>query len=183
MSSWLHRVTKRYQSSEDPTLSEQSEWIQNPELPDGCETWDDVVVDGDAVRPLNAEELAVRTAVRLVAAKNEKIAAIDGKTGLLLVSGLAVADGKVISTSIAATQNLQDLAIGNALPGVIAFPQAVSTIDGGVYIITDAADLVRIAVLLRDFKFATLGAGRQLRARVLAATTLAEVAAVVDERI
>lgn len=181
MASWLHKTNGTYRVSSDPPLAEQGAWIRNPTLPDGCTDWTEVVVDGDAVRAPNEAEAAARLAAKLAAAKVEKVTAIDSRTAALLVGGIVVASGKTISTTLAATQNLQDLALGHML-GVVLFPQQVSTIDGGSYTITDAADLLRIAALLRDHKLNVLGSGRTLRAQVLACTTLAEVAAVEDLR-
>lgn len=182
MANHLHKTTLEYRASWDPESGDAASWIRNPTLPDGCSSWGEVVVDGDTIRAPNESELAARAVVKLAAAKAAKVAAIDARTSEIVTGGLVVAAGKSISTSLAATQNLQDLAIGSSLPGVISFPQAVSTLDGGSYTIVDVSDLVRIAALLRDHKLSTLGSGRTLRAAVLAATTLAEVAAVEDAR-
>lgn len=182
MANWLHKTTLVYRVSDDPPSAEQGDWIRNPTMPEGVSSWSDVIVDGETVRAPNEGELAARLAAQLAAAKAAKIAQIDARSSQIVTGGITVAPGKVLSTSLAATQNLQDLAIGASMPDVIEFPQDVSTTDGGSYTIADLADLLRIAGLLRDHKLATLGAGRALRASVLACTTLAEVDAITDGR-
>ena len=181
MANWLHRTTLEHRVSSDPPLAEQGEWIRNPTLPAGVAEWSDVIVDGETVRAPNESEQAAQAATKLAAAKVAKITAIDSKTANLLTGGIVVAEGKTISTTLAATQNLQDLALGHML-AVVQFPQDVSTIDGASYSITNSADLLRIAALLRDHKLNTLGSGRTLRAQVLACASLAEVAAIEDDR-
>lgn len=121
------------------------------------------------------------TAWLLEQAKRRKMAAIDARSEELVTAGLTVAPEVTVSTSLAATQNLQDLTIGYQL-GMTVFPQAVSTIDGGEYEIPDAADLARIAGLVKQHKTSILDAGRNLRAQVLAATTIDELHAVEDTR-
>ena len=66
--------------------------------------------------------------------------------------------------------------------GVLDLPQAISTTDGGAYTIVNTADMVRVAGVLAVHQRTALDAGRQLRARILAATTQAELDAIVDDR-
>ena len=106
-------------------------------------------------RAANEGELATINATNLAAAKTRKCAEIDARSGVLVTSGLEVASGKVISTSMAATQNLQDIALSITLNNA-TFPQNVSTLDGGVYSIADVADFVRIAGLLKAMKKAAM---------------------------
>ena len=135
------------------------------------------IVDGDAVRGPTTEEQAAFDAADLHAAKAVRIVEIDARTAAIITSGLEVATGKVISTSLQSTQNLQDIVLGRSM-GLIDFPQDISTLDGGHYTITDLGDFVRVATLLRNFKTDILSAGRALRASVLSAESLAAVAAV-----
>ena len=181
MGNHLHKTTLEYRESWDPNQADAANWIRNPTLPAGVESWADVIVDGDTVRAPNESEAAAQLAAKLAAAKAAKIAAIDARTAALLTGGIVVATGKTISTTLAATQNLQDLALGHML-AVVQFPQDVSTTDGGSYSIPNSADLLRIAALLRDHKLNTLGSGRALRADVLACATVAEVEAITDGR-
>ena len=139
------------------------------------------IIDGDAVRAPNEEETAAFDAADLAAAKSAKMTAIDERTSQLVTAGVEVATGKTISTSLAATQNLQNLWIGFQ-QGIITLPKAISTTDGGVYVVTDNADLIRIAGVLRDFQLGILTAGQTLRASVAACTSVAEVDAVEDTR-
>lgn len=130
-----------------------------------------VAIDIDAIEAANV----------LAAKKTAKVIAIDNKSRIMLTSGLTVATGKTISTSMEGQQNLQDMYIGN-LMGIITFPLGLSTLDGKEYIITDVIDAIRIANLLKDAKLSVLNAGRALRIQVLAATTEAKVDAVIDNR-
>jgi hypothetical protein len=159
-----------------------ADWIASPDLSAvaGLPVWQ-WVVDGDSVRPPTTDELAAIEAARLPAAKAERIASIDAKTAAIVTSGVDVAPGSRVSTSLAATQNLQNLVLGVNL-GVADLPQDISTVDGGSYTIVNTADMVRVAGVLAVHQRTALNAGRQLRARVLAATTQAELDAIVDTR-
>lgn len=182
MGAVLHRVTKELRQSVHAPDYPDSDWIHYPELNAVAglpvEQW---VIEGDTTRAANEGELATINATNLAAAKSRKCAEIDTRSGVLVTSGLEVASGKVISTSMAATQNLQDIALSITLSNA-TFPQAVSTLDGGVYSIADVADFVRIAGLLKTMKKTVLEAGQALRAEVLACETIEEVNAVEDSR-
>lgn len=181
MATFLHRTTNQL-VPDDGTGDLGPDYIRNPDLSQVAgapqERW---VIVGDSVLPPNAEQQAAFDAAELEAAKLSKMAAIDARTAEIITSGIEVATGKVISTSLQSTQNLQDLVLGRSM-GLIDFPQDVSTLDGGRYTITDLGDFVRVATLLRNFKSDTLATGRALRAVVLACSTIAEVNAVEDSR-
>lgn len=184
MANWLHKTTLVYRVSDDPPVNEQGDWIRNPTLPPGVSSWSDVIVDGETVRAPNESEATAQAAAKLAAAKTAKMAAIDAKTAALITKGMGieVATGKTISTSLPATQNLQNLWITSSLPGVSAFPQSISTMDGGTYVVTDSADMNRIAGILRTHQLGYLESGQALRASVLACTTIAQVDAITDGR-
>lgn len=181
MATFLHRTTKQL-VPDDGTGNLGPDYIRNPDLSAvigiPASRW---VIDGDNVVPPSEAEQAVFDAADLVAAKTAKITAIDARTAEILVAGLTVAPGKVISTSLQATQNLQDIALGRSM-GLLDFPQDISTRDGGSYTITDLGDFARVAALLRDFKTNALLAGRLLRADVLNAETIAVILEIVDTR-
>ncbi len=181
MARYLDRTTKQWVFP-NPDYGSVEGAIRNPDL-SGV---DDIpqarwIIEGDAVRAPNSEETAAFDAADLVAAKHAKIQAIDDKTSQMVTAGVTVATGKVISTSLPATQNLQNLWIGFQ-QGIVTLPKAISTQDGGTYTITDNADLIRIAGVLRDFQLTILEGGQSLRAQVLACTSIAEVEAVEDNR-
>jgi len=180
MGNVLHRQTREYLTSVNTPDYPAGEWLINPALPEGIppERW---VIDGDAVRGPNPQEAAAFDAADLQAAKRAKIAAIDARTSEMVQSGVEVAPGKVVGTTLPATQNLQNLVLGVQL-GTLDLPQDISTVDGGSYTITGSGDLVRVAGLLTAHQRAALDAGRALRADVLAAATLDAVAAVEDDR-
>lgn len=182
MGAVLHRVTKELRQSVHTPDFPEADWIHYPELDQvvglPVEQW---VIEGDSIRAANEGELATINAEKLAAAKARKCAEIDARSGVLVTSGLEVASGKTISTSMAATQNLQDIALSITLNNA-TFPQNVSTLDGGAYSIADITDFVRIAGLLKAMKKTVLEAGQELRAEVLACETIEEVDAVEDSR-
>ena len=180
MGNVLHRQTKVYLTSVNTPDYDPADWLVNPSLPDGVppERW---VVDGDTVRGPNPQEAAAFDAADLQAAKRAKIAAIDARTSEIVQSGVEVAPGKIVGTTLPATQNLQNLVLGVNL-GTLDLPQDISTVDGGSYTITGSGDLVRVAGLLTAHQRAALDTGRALRAQVLAATSIDAVAAVEDIR-
>lgn len=182
MANVLNRKTLEYHESVNTPEYPPDQWLINPDLSAvaGLPTWQ-WVVDGDSVRPPTTDELAAMEASRLPAAKAERIAAIDAKTAAIVTSGVEVAPGVRISTSLAATQNLQNF-IHFLNMGVAELPQNISTLDGGAYTIANMADIARIAGILARHHETILDAGRQLRAQVLAATTQTELDAIVDER-
>lgn len=141
--------------------------------------WDEQAIG--APQPTVAEVLAHEDEWRLDTAKQAKLAAIDARSEKLLTAGLEVAEGKVISTSDRAQRNLLMLAVGVQV-GSATLPQGVATIDEGEYTITDATDLKRIQDLWHQRMTSVLDAGRGLKIAVLAAATVEDVAAIVDER-
>ena len=182
MADVLHRTTRELLRSVNTPDYPAADWIASPDLSAvaGLPAWQ-WVIEGDTIRPPTASELAVAQAARLPAAKAERIAAVDAKTAAIVTSGVEVAPGVRISTSLAATQNLQNF-IHFLNMGVAELPQNISTLDGGAYTIANMADIARIAGILARHHETILDAGRQLRAQVLAATTQTELDAIVDER-
>jgi hypothetical protein len=182
MADVLHRRTRELLRSVNTPDYPAVDWIASPDLSAvaGLPVWQ-WVIEGDTIRPSRAGELAAMEASRLPAAKAERIAAIDAKTAAIVTSGVEVAPGVRISTSLAATQNLQNF-IHFLNMGVAELPQNISTLDGGAYTIANMADIARIAGILARHHETILDAGRQLRAQVLAATTQAELDAIVDNR-
>lgn len=181
MARFLNKSTKQFREDDGTGQARENE-IRNPDLSAVAgipqARW---VVDGETLRAPNEQETAAFDAADLQAAKVAKMAAIDARTAVLVTAGVQVATGKIISTSVAATQNLQNLWIGFQ-QGIVTLPKSISTTDGGTYTIVDNADLIRIAALLRDFQLNILEGGQDLRADVLACNTVAEVDAVEDAR-
>lgn len=142
--------------------------------------WDEQAIG--APEPTVEEVLAHEDQWRLDSAKRAKVKAIDARSEQLLTAGLAVAEGKVISTSDRAQRNLLQLAFGVQV-GSATLPQGVATIDEGEYTITDATDLKRIQDLWHQRSTSVLDAGRALKMAVLAAESIEDIEAVVDERV
>lgn len=181
MANHLHKSTLEYRASWDPPPGDAANWIRNPTLPEGCASWDEVVVEGDTIRAPNESELAARAIEALATAKLWKMREIDARTGEIIESGSVTVNGVAIFaglTNQVSLQSLQQL----VTRGVATWPQPISAVGGGSYTITSQADMDRVAGLVAVFVMTTKAAGRTLRAAVLAATTLAEVAAVEDTR-
>jgi hypothetical protein len=141
--------------------------------------WDEQAIG--APKPDVAELLANAGLYELGRRKKLACEAIDARSEQLLTAGLAVAEGKVISTSDRAQRNLLQLAFG-VQAGSATLPQGVATIDEGEYTITDATDLKRIQDLWHQRSTSVLDAGRALKMAVLAAESIEAIDAVVDER-
>lgn len=124
---------------------------------------------------------AIQAAFPLVQAKRRAIDAIDARSQELLMAGLEVADGVHISTSLAAQQNLTQLLVAYQA-GLPVLPRKITTLEGGEYTIADADDLLRIGAMWDELSARVLDAGRGLKIAVLAAATVEDVAAIVDER-
>lgn len=181
MGSWINKATGARQVSQDPPLADQGDYVRADTLPDGCSSWDEVVVDGDTLRAPNESELAARAVAALAAAKVAKMAAIDGRTSALIETGSVTVNGVAIFTGLTNQVSLQALQ-QLVTRGVATWPQPVSAVGGSSYTITSQADMDRVAGLVATYVMTIKAAGRALRASVLAATTLAEVAAVEDAR-
>ena len=156
--------------------------IRNPDL-SGVEGipqshW---VIDGDEVRAPSPEELSAFLASELESAKEARNRQIDARTGEIIDAGSVNVNGVDISTSLAAQTSLNGMK-GLYDIGLLTFPQEVSATNGGVYVINSLNDFKRIVGLVGVFVLTTKAEGRALRAAVLACTTVAEVAAVEDNR-
>lgn len=181
MARFLHKTTKQWHD-DDGTGDLGPDYLRNPDLSAVAgvpqSRW---VVDGDAVRAPNEQELAAFVAAELAAAKAVKLEAINAKTGQLIESGSVVVNGVSISTALTNQVSLQALDTLVA-KGIATFPHEISATDGTSYTITSSADFVRIAGIVATFVMTTKAAGRALRAQVLAAETVEAVAAVEDNR-
>lgn len=184
MATVLNRTTLELLTSVNTPDYDPAAWLINPDL-FAVENLprDEWVVDGDTVRPATEPEMLTIVANRLQAAKEAKCAVIDANSQTIVTSGVQVAPGILASTSLAASQNLQDILLGvmTARPNVL--PITLSTTTGGVYYVPDVDTLNSVLDKFAAHKRATLIRGQQLRAQVLAATTIAEVDAVVDDRV
>ena len=113
----------------------------------------------------------------LVSHKKRKKRAIDAKTVSLIVKGFTF-DGDVFSTSIRAQINWNNLKHSES---DFTWPVEISTRNGGAYSLTQA-NLPSFWLASRDHIKGHYDSGRALRVQVNAATTHAEVDAVVDTR-
>jgi hypothetical protein len=141
----------------------------------------DVLGGYDAERIVSFDPEAQEVAVHLWANKQRCLQVIDQRTRELVTAGLEVAPGQVLSTSLEGHQNLQDLLLLLIL-GQDPFPQGVSTLDGGEYMIADADDFNRIVGLMQVHKLGYLDTGRQLRKDALDAVDMAALDLVLDAR-
>ena len=117
----------------------------------------------------------------LVTAKALKLVEIDAKTRDLIAAGFDY-DGHHFSLSSQAQTNLDGIQMA-ASKGMVAFPHLMSTDDDSVeYSVADQAALDAIYGTAVGTIKTHMDAGRALKKSVAAATTTAEVAAVVDNR-
>lgn len=143
-------------------------------------------LDIDMVNTLtSAEETTLNNTVTnhdpsLSIAKSDKILAIDNKTQTLISAGFSYG-GQIFSLSEKAQINWIGLKQSSDA-GLITFPYDVTTKDDVIYSIADSTALT-------DFYTQGLGtvsyhltSGRNLKDSVKAATTVAEVDAIIDNR-
>lgn len=181
MAAFLNRITKQLRD-DDGTGEARPDEIRNPDLSAvaGLPSWQ-WSIDGDAVRPPTPLELSAYESTMMDGWRRQRIAEIDGRSQEIVTAGVEVAAGKVVGTSLAATQNLQNLVLGYQL-GIVHLPQDISTIDGGSYTLGTGPELVRVAGVMASHQRSALDAGRSLRAAILNAATKAELDAIVDYR-
>ena len=181
MATFLDRTTKQVRPDDGSGIARDGE-IRNPDLlaVDGLPTWQ-WIVEGDVVRPPTTEELAALEAANLPQWRAERMAEIDARTAAIATSGCQIEPGVVLSTSITATQNLQNLVLGYQM-GTVLLPQDVSTLDGGAYTITDGAAMLRVATAITAQQRSCLAAGRALRIACRSAASKAELEAITDDR-
>lgn len=182
MADVLNRSTKELRRSQHAPAYDPAEWIVNPDLSEVAgvpqSRW---IIDGDSIRPPDTGETEAFDAADLAAAKETKIAAINAKTGQLIEAGSVIINGVSISTALTNQVSLQAI---DALvaKGLTTWPQPISAIDGTSYAIISLNDFNRVAGIVATFVMTTKAAGRTLRAQVLAADSIAAVAAVEDSR-
>ena len=109
--------------------------------------------------------------------KKEKNHSIDQKTGYLFSLGF-VYDTNTFSLSLSAQSNWNTLKGSEA---DFTWPVSVSTIDDGEYILPQTS-LQAFWEAARDEGKVHLDGGRSLKQQVNAATTIAEIDAIVDNR-
>lgn len=179
MASVLNRTTLQYIASANTPDYLTVDWIHNPVMsavvgvPQRC--W---VVEGDIVRAMTDVE---NDASNLVSEKAEKIVEIDTHTDVLIALGFTYAS-KQFSLSLPAQSKMMgthqikdDLAL--------VYPINWNTIDDlDVYAITGAADLDAFYLTGLGTIRAHLDGGTTLKSAVRAATTVATVQAVTDNR-
>ena len=114
----------------------------------------------------------------LIVAKNIKIKQIDKKTQSLIYSGFTYASN-VFSMSTNAQTNWLGLDHAREL---LTYPYGVTTINDTEYSFPDSTDLHNFFLTGMAFKGGIVSSGRSLKLQVKAATTVAEVNAIVDNR-
>ena len=119
----------------------------------------------------------------LTEAKIKKINEIDSKTIILIQTGFLYNENN-FSMSDAAQRNWIGISTAKNA-GMLSYPFPVSTVDEGTYYLQDSTDALNFLIAYMTYQTdptKPLGAGRILKAQVQAATTVAEVEAVVDNR-
>lgn len=181
MATFLHRITKEIRSDDGTGFAREDE-IRNPDLSlvISLPVWQ-WVIEGNLVRPPTDEELSILELQELASRKLRRMAEIDERTSRIVTSGCEIEPGKVVATTLTATQNLQNLVLGYQL-ATVELPQDISMLDGGVYTITNATVLLQVAALVTAQQRNALNSGRALRLAIKSATTLETLNAIVDSR-
>lgn len=113
----------------------------------------------------------------------QKIDSIDRRTTELIGRGFTHAGKRFSLSDRAQIKWGHAFAGAAALTAIGAFPLLINTIDdSGSHAVADAAELVQIQLAILGIGLAYLGSDAALKAEVRAATTIAEVNAVVDVR-
>lgn len=186
MSSALHRTTLKLVTSVNTPDYPTGTWVINPDMsPVAAVPTKYWKLTGDALSEMSQAEKDVVDAADFPAYKQAKNAAIDQRTVELINQGFLYSS-KVFSLSSSAQSywnGLGNLAANGLLTEPDDFPMTVNTLDD-----TDTHDIVNIANAIGLFAAAAatikghLASGTALKTQVRAATTVAEVDAVVDSR-
>lgn len=152
--------------------------------------WDEIVdvperylkIEGDVVREMDQAEKDTRDLARMDELKVAKMAEIDVRTKELIYTGFEF-DGERFSASDRAQSNWIGM-FTLYLAGMLPFPFVISTVDEGQYTLQDATALQGFIQAFFTYQSSggPLQSGRDLKAQVQAATTPAELRAVVDDR-
>lgn len=119
----------------------------------------------------------------LASFKTHRITKIDTRTRELLESGFDY-NGSHFSMSDAAQRNWAALGAARA-NGMLTYPITISTSDEGSYLLEDDGDCLGFLTAYMAYQASPtspLGQGRILKSQIEAATTVAEVQSVVDDR-
>lgn len=181
MATFLHRINKILRDDDGTGLARENE-IRNPDMSAvaGLAAWQ-WVIDGDAVRPANASELASAETAMMPTWREQRIVAINARTAAIIESGAVQVNGVSVSTALTNQVSLSTLK-QLADMGLASYPQQVSATNGGIYTITSGTDFRRVAGLVAKFVMDAKSAGRALRQQVIAATTKSQLDAVLDNR-
>ena len=138
-----------------------------------------ITFDGELSAPDLATLDGLLVTAALASSKRNKFDEIDARTEELIATGYVFA-GKVFSLSANAQKYWIGLVVGKDM---MTYPLAVNTLDdSSTYDIQDAATVVGMYATAMGTVKARLGSGTALKDLVRAATTIAEVDAVVDPR-
>jgi len=164
MANVINKITGQYLASvHTPDYEGDSDWIINP---------------------IQAEIDQYTPTLTLEQAKTNKIAQIDANSPVLIASGFDY-NGNQMSLSPNAQGNANSLCIKILLdpdPDTNLFPRGWSKMDGSEYMISDSAEFKAIFESGGNRVEQVLDDGRALRLQVIAATTIAQVDAIEDNR-
>ncbi len=114
--------------------------------------------------------------------KHERIEMIDTKTRDLISNG-AVFDGHTFSLSDNAQRNwIATKASIDVYDALNAWPVPITTLDDGIYLLHNATHIVQFTTTMLFVVAKYYNSGRTLKLQIKAATTKAEVDAVIDSR-
>jgi len=143
---------------------------------------DDLHIFGTSIADVNALDtlIADHDAEPLAELKARRYQEIDERTGELIAAGFTY-DSVVFSLSANAQTNWIGLKQAADL-ALLTYPFGVSTKADAEYFLDDDTDVNNFYATGLGTKVAHLASGRALRNQIIAATTKAEVDAIVDER-
>lgn len=157
-----------------------TEWLHNPNVEhlDGIVQERYWVVDGGTVREMSDAE---KTALHLQDRKNERVLEVDAKTDAMIAAGFAYRSVTFSLTLEAQCQLLAVFAFRDT--GALSYPIRWNSLDDTDQIdIIDAADLTQFCMTALGTVRSILDTGTVLKDQIRAATTVAEVDAIVDNR-
>ena len=172
---WINRTTFKFQSSRDPAIADQVNWLKlhyHPGYITGSFDPQDWEVVGEEVEIKNE-------ASRVIRIRKLRIAQVNARTAVLIEQGFSYG-GEVFSLSLTAQANLQDL---YARRTSISWPLTIEVGDDSkTLVLADQAAGGAYYLSARNTIDGHRLTGRALKDQLRTATTLAELEAVVDSR-
>lgn len=181
MSDVIHRTTLEHLRSVNTPDYPTSDWITNPDLSGVASVpkkyWK--TVNDDVLEMTQAEKDDV-DAANLASSKVIRKQQVDDRTVELIREGFTW-DAKLFSLSDRAQMNWADLKYSTDA-GIVVPPVEISTMNDTGYTLATTTDVADFYTVSYNTKQEHVSSGRGLKEQIDAATTQAELAAIVDTR-